>query len=347
MHGRAVDTDLGHIGRTHTHSLAFEAFMYPTHTRPTAHRARPPATLLAALTLLTGACSDRARPVEPPAGGAVLAASFGKGSNGSSRIAFASDRDVPGGSEIYTINPDGTGVTRLTFTAAATNTSPAWSPDRKRVAFMSTRTDPLGEIYVMNADGSYLTRLTFSGGADDAPAWSTDGKRIAFTSTRGGDTDVYVMNADGSDQTRLTDSPGPDEHPAFSPDGKKIAFVSARQAPAGLTREVYVMNADGSGQAPVTAMQEIASYPTWAPGGKQIAFSTGAAIYVIGTDGTGLRELVAAAFDPTYSPDGKSIAFATPRDGSIELYTANADGSAQTRITFETFAGSFRPSWGR
>jgi TolB protein len=212
---------------------------------------------------------------------------------------------------------------------------------------MSTRTDPLGEIYVMNADGSYLTRLTFSAGADDAPAWSNDGKRIAFTSTRDGDTEVYVMNADGSGQTRLTNSPGLDEHPAFSPDGKKIAFVSGRQDPAGLYREVYVMNADGSGPSLVTAMQEIASFPAWAPGGKQIAFSTGGAIYVINVDGTGLAELVPGGHDPTYSPDGKSIAFSEPYGGGIELFTANADGSAQTRITFETAVVSRRPSWGR
>src|SRR5687767_1252028 len=165
-----------------THQFTHEAVMHPIRTPAAA----PGATLtLLMLAMVAGACSDTSGPSQSPSARGPIAASLGKTSGSGARIVFASNRDVPS-TEIYTVNPDGTGTTRLTFTAGATNTSPAWSPDRKRIAFMSTRTDPLGEIYVMNADGSYLTRLTYSAGADDAPAWSNDGKRIAFTSTRDG-----------------------------------------------------------------------------------------------------------------------------------------------------------------
>jgi Tol biopolymer transport system component len=320
--------------------------MYTTRTRPLAQRAVPLAPPYVALALLTSACSDATLPVHPsPADRGPRDANLGKGSNGSTRIAFVSDRDTPGGSEIYTINPDGTGLTRLTFTGTTTNTSSAWSPDRKRIAFMSTRADALGEIYVMNADGSYLTRLTYSAGADNAPAWSNDGKRIAFTTTRDGDQEIYVMNADGSAQTRLTDAPGADDSPAWSPDGKRIAYVSEEVGSSAL--ELYVMNADGSNPKPITALNALALSPGWAAGGKQIAFSDANGILVINVDGTGLTPLIAQGADPTYSPDGRSIAFTSSRDGNFELYTANADGSAQTRITFENIAGSYRPSWGR
>jgi plastocyanin len=77
--------------------------------------------------------------------------------------------------DIYVINADGSGLTRLTTDAHSGN--PAWSPDGRRIAF--TRGS---EIYVMNADGSGATRLTNNPGQDNAPAWSPDGTKIAFAS---------------------------------------------------------------------------------------------------------------------------------------------------------------------
>jgi TolB protein len=71
-----------------------------------------------------------------------------------------------GNSEIYLMNADGTGVTRLTSDAAY-DAEPAWSPDATRIAFARTLWDseqnPVFEIYVMNADGSGVRGLTTSG----------------------------------------------------------------------------------------------------------------------------------------------------------------------------------------
>src|SRR6266550_3870165 len=83
------------------------------------------------------------------------------------QIAFTSTRD--GNSEIYVMNADGTGVTRLTDNPAADG-DPAWSPDGTRLAFTSAR-DGNNEIYVMNADGSGVTRLTNDPNQDGHPAW--------------------------------------------------------------------------------------------------------------------------------------------------------------------------------
>ena len=77
-------------------------------------------------------------------------------SPGGAQIAFTSFRD--GNAEVYTMNPDGSGQTRLT-TNKAYDGSPTWSPDGNWIAFMSDR-DGNDEIYLMNADGSGQTRLT-------------------------------------------------------------------------------------------------------------------------------------------------------------------------------------------
>ena len=92
------------------------------------------------------------------------------------KIAFVSDRD--GNSEIYSMDADGGGQTRLTEDAGEDH-SPAWSPDGQRIAFVSTR-DGNAEIYVMNADGSGQTRLTNNSAGDLAPAWTRDGSQIGF-----------------------------------------------------------------------------------------------------------------------------------------------------------------------
>jgi hypothetical protein len=74
------------------------------------------------------------------------------------KIVFQSFRD--GQSEIYVMNPDGSGQTRLTNNSAL-DSAPAWSPDGTKILFTSTRDDPMSQsLYVMNADGSNQTRVT-------------------------------------------------------------------------------------------------------------------------------------------------------------------------------------------
>ena len=113
------------------------------------------------------------------------------------RIAFVSGRD--GDSEIYVMNADGSGVSRLTDNPGR-DWNPRWSPDGGRIAFTSDR-DGDSEIYVMNADGSGVSRLTDNSADDHNPSWSPDGGRIAFNSDRDGGWEIYVMNADGSGVT--------------------------------------------------------------------------------------------------------------------------------------------------
>lgn len=176
------------------------------------------------------------------------------------------------GDDIYVINVDGTGLTRLT-TDPASDTGPAWSPDGTKIAFSSIRDRVPGEvnyeIYVMNADGSNQTRITNNTKFDSSPAWSPDGKRIAFTSRRDDNFEVYVMNADGSNQTRLTNNPEQDSDAKWSPDGTKILFMSSRDGRFG---EIYTMNPDGTGLVNLTNADGFDMDPSWQPvGGSFVA----------------------------------------------------------------------------
>jgi Tol biopolymer transport system component len=129
------------------------------------------------------------------------------------RIAFASDRD--GNFELYTIAPDGTGLTRLTFTVGQQEDNPNWSPDGQRMVHDACVSptypcpgSPNYEIFVMRADGSSRRRLTNDPSIDWNPAWSPDGTQIVFRSDRSPDgTELWKMNADGSGVVQLTLGP--------------------------------------------------------------------------------------------------------------------------------------------
>lgn len=143
------------------------------------------------------AARGRAGNAPPPPRATVTADSPASG-----RIAFSAGTHPR--TDIYVVNTDGSGLTRLTSDSAA-EFDPSWSPDGTRIAFRyQPGGDETAEIYVMNADGSGRQNLTRDAAMDYSPAWSPDGTRIAFASTRGGQLPtVWVMNQDGSNARRV------------------------------------------------------------------------------------------------------------------------------------------------
>jgi Tol biopolymer transport system component len=161
--------------------------------------------------------------------------------------------------DIWTINIDGTGLTRLTI-AAGQDQFPAWSPDGSRIVFESTRTG-VRQVWVMNADGTDQTQMTFdSTSKDQVPDWSPDGSQIAYvTQTASAGGDIWIMDAEGGNRRPITS--GADYlGTAWSPDGTRIATLDFP------TRTVVVMNVDGTGTYAVHP-EGIQFVPAWQPRG--------------------------------------------------------------------------------
>src|SRR5262249_43754427 len=115
--------------------------------------------------------------------------------------------------EIYVINVDGTGLTRLTFNAEEER-APSWSPDGSRIVYLC-RIGGGGSVFkicTMNADGSDRRQLTDNTIFDGTPTFSPDGQQILFHRTVAPGTpgvqQLWLMNADGTGQTQLTNPPG-------------------------------------------------------------------------------------------------------------------------------------------
>ena len=291
------------------------------------------------LTMVLLGCDRADRPV------AVLPLGAAAASNPQSILAFSHNVDASWYNyEIYTMNGDGTGATRLTDIGGF-DERPSWSPDGSRIAFQSTR-DGHAELYVMNADGSGVTRLTNSSpyGSFGPAAWCGD--RIAFMSTRDGPAEIYVMNADGTGVTRLTNNTALNVSPSWSPTCTQLAFESDSDGIA--SAEIYVMNADGTGATRLTNNTVPDQRPAWSPDGSRIAFSSNYQIYAISPDGSGATQLThetGAAIEPAWSPDGSQIAFTGTPDRNFDLFVMNADGSGVTRLTYGAGLDNRSPAW--
>jgi Tol biopolymer transport system component len=315
---------------------------------------------------------------------ALLPASVGAttpGQNG--RIAFRTyfNTDHTAGA-LFTVNPDGTDVTQLTFPAEGVlDNSENWSPDGTKVTFQ--RSQPGGpdsgpaELYVVNADGSNAHRVAAIDGDVESPAWTPDGRSIGFTLATGGiindlaaDVSIWEIGADGSGLRQITHPIGfqqsEDHAVQFSPDGTRL--VTERQlASCGWCSEVLVMDAADGGHPTRISPKGLFGFdhPDWSPDGQWIMFRSqpgrggSSKVYVAHPDGTHLQQILDSAgtgrtfMSSTFSPDGHQMTIAiTPGvgpDGNADVWTGTFDSHERlTSLTPITRTDAWESSarWG-
>ena len=248
---------------------------------------------------------------------------------------------------IWRIGADGSDARQLTFGERG-ESSPRWSPDGRRIAFLTRRgDDEEPQIYVLEADGGEARRLTAHPAAVSNIQWAADGRRIFFIAPEAKTEEekdrerlrddayafeenykqrhLWTAEVENGDTRRLTQGDYSILSYALSDDGTRIAFHRA-ESPImedGPTSEVWTMNADGSGAVQLTRNGIPESNARLSPDNSQLLFVAGANaafetyyndnIFLVPAAGGPARQLAADMPDTeggaAWDADGKSIYF--------------------------------------
>jgi Tol biopolymer transport system component len=235
--------------------------------------------------------------------------------------------------EIFVVNADGVRLRQLTHNSVH-DREPAWSPARRRVAFVQR-----GVIWLMSADGSGPRRLV----AGTEPTWSPNGSQLAYTSAQ----IVQVVTVRGGAPSRLVEG----RSPAWSPRGTEIAFV----------RGVRLMAVDLRSKAERTVVDSALSCPQgneasiygpeWSPDGVRLLYAiacddgrfVSVSAHTAQADGGGRVTLKLDNLAPSrlaWSPDGGRVAFVT-ENGTVRVATAKLDGTGRTTVVRDSAGAAY------
>lgn len=230
------------------------------------------------------------------------------------------------GGDIWTV-PAAGGDARLLVAHSANESRPIYSPDGKKLAFISNRTGN-GDIYILTLATGDLRRLTFDDSNDQLDGWSRDGKWIYFTSSSkdiSGMNDIFRVGSEGGTPMQVTaDRYTSEFFAAPSPDGKTLAFAGRGNSAGQWWRkghshldesELWLLN-DGGKYEQLTERGAKQQWPMWSADGRTLFFTS---------DRSGAQNLWAKPVNaqakqltkftsgrvlwPTISYDGKTIVF--------------------------------------
>lgn len=261
------------------------------------------------------------------------------------KIVFSSDRAQAGNYDVFVINADGSGLRRLTRSRAP-DRMPAWSPNRRRIAFVQYGED----IVVMSSAGTNRRRLA----RGSMPTWSRDGREIAFT--RGGG--IFVVPTRGGRPRYIAAG----TKPAWSPRGSQIAFVRGPRRSGNTlccgrlltvnprTRAVRAVVSFDCLETEGDDFVQAVGVPEWSPDGRRLLVPVECSgrmpityALLVTADGSDQGFLPLSGLALTrlaWSPDGSRVAFARYRG----IATAALAGGDETTVTSER-SGDWSPDW--
>jgi len=161
-----------------------------------------------------------------------------------------------GNPELYVVDFSSKQVNRMTRTVNASEASPCWSPDGRKIAYVSDSTRQ-PQIYLLDVASKRSTRLTNQGSQNTNPDWGPNGL-LVYASKRGGQNVLVVMDPKkGEGSARVVTAPGSWEHPSWAVDGRHV--VAERD------KALFIVDTDPEGDKPVQLFRNAGHWmnPAW------------------------------------------------------------------------------------
>jgi TolB protein len=226
--------------------------------------------------------------------------------------------------------------------------SPAWSPDGRKIAYVSFESGN-SAIYLQDiTTGSRQLISARAKGINGAPNFSPDGSKLALALSYQGNPEIYVMDLGSRAETRLTNNLAIDTEPRWSPDGQSIIFTSDRSG----RPQLYQVAASGGAAERITFQGQFNANASISYDGKQIAMVQGNGnVYRIAimdrSLGGQVRFISPGPIDetPSFAPNASMLLYAASEGRRGVLYAVSADGLVRQRLVLAD--GDVRePAWG-
>lgn len=264
----------------------------------------------------------------------------------STRIAYVTTERRVGGGDYQLIVADADGFNpQVILRSSEPIMSPAWSPDGRRLAYVSFE-NRRAQIYMQDLFSGQRRLLTAETGINGAPAWSPDGQRLALTLSRDGNPEIYVLDIAIGTLTRITNNTAIDTEAVWSPDGRTLVFTSDRSG----SPQLYQVPVTGGAAQRISFQGNYNARASFAPDGRSIAYvhrsNRGFSIAVQDFANNQVRVLTNGNLDesPSFAPNGRMIVYATSQGSRGELAAVSVDGKVQQRLVLQ--ASDVRePAW--
>lgn len=224
--------------------------------------------------------------------------------------------------------------------------SPAWSPDGKKLAYVSFETGKPA-IFVHQLSSGQRTKVADFRGLNSAPSWSADGQSLLMTLSKDGNAEIYQMNLQSRKVVKLTNHWAIDTEAAWDSSGEGIFFTSDRSGGP----QIYYMAKPDAEPRRITFGSRYNARPRPDSTGKYVYYvhQRDRAFTIARTNLESEEETVLTRTEsdesPSVSPNGRMLIYATKQRGESILTVISADGGAA--YSLPASEGDVRdPAWG-
>lgn len=236
---------------------------------------------------------------------------------------------------------DGVGAQTM-LTSEEPILSPAWSPDGRKLAYVSLENKRIA-VFVQDIANGRREAVAQWPGLNSAPAWSPDGSRLALSLSKDGNSEIYVLNLSTRALQRLTLNPAIDTEPAWAPDGRSLVFTSDR----GGRPQIYRVGSTGGAAQRVTFSGNYNARASYSPDGSRLVLINGSQqgyrIGVLDLRSKQMSILSQTNMDesPSFAPNGSLVIYASGN----HLQAVSVDGRVRQRIAVSGSAEIREPDW--